>query len=180
MKTCFWFLAAVALSMLLVLGFSGCARNDSGDDDDDDDGSPIPDDDDTVIGCEGRDFGQCDAIDAPQLSSVQPRVNGTSVPFPAEVRTDDSLELVFEYVGPSTEIEEGYPFVIVGGEPNCLESQQLLSLNCPEQTEGVCRIDADPLLFLDGIGAPYGLEISNYCGEHSNRLPLDIVAHEAK
>ena len=122
--------------------------------------------------------GQCDLIDPPVLLSVGLRVNELVVALPAEVSTDDLLEVVFEYAGSQVDIEDGYPFIVMNDEPNCLETQQLLSLNCPVQNEGICTIAVDPAMFLDGVGAPYGLEISNICGEHSNRLPLEIVAHD--
>jgi len=168
-----WF-AALGVSLLVVFAAMG-----ADDDDDaavDDDSSPgWIDDDEPVIGCEGWYREACDSVDNPQLLSLELHVNGVVTGFPAEVSPGDKLEFVFGYAHLQCGMYEGYPFVVAYGEAICLSDQQFLNLFCNSEAEGPAMVEIDPSYFVNGDGAPYGFEISDTCGHHSNRLPVDIV-----
>lgn len=170
----------VALGLLLLVGLIAMAADDdddAGDDDTatDDDSSPITIDDDEFVGCEGAGYEQCENVVAPELLSLELVVNGTVTEFPAILNETDQLEFVFEYVHPQCNMTEGYPFIIVDDEAVCLSESQFLHLHCSSETEGPATVEIDPSYFANGDGAPYGFEISDVCGHHSNRLPVDIV-----
>jgi len=111
------------------------------------------------------------------LLALELTVNGEVRKFPATVLTTDYAKFVIEYLHPYCSLNSGYPFVVINGEPQCLEEKQIKNASCSSEEGGPIQIVIDPHYFLDGVGAPYGFEISDFCGKHSNRIPVDIIAH---
>ncbi len=150
----------VAVSLLLSVGLATTAAEDM------------------YIGCEGWYHDQCYLVADPQLLSLELRVNGVATDFPANVSAGDHVEFVFEYLHPHCNMPYGYPFIVVDGEPICLSEQQFTSLFCSSADDGPATVEIDPSFFLNGDGAPYGFEISDTCGHHSNRLPVELLTDD--
>ncbi|MDP8222790.1 MAG: hypothetical protein P9L99_05470 [Candidatus Lernaella stagnicola] len=168
-------LVVLVAIIMLTISFACEKKDDNNHDEDegDDDISPI--DDDWEIGCEGA---KCnDGNVQPRLLALELTVNGDVREYPATVLTTDYVKFVIEYLHPHRNLRHGYPFIVVDGVPQCLEGQQFLNFTSSSEEEGPAQIVIDPHYFLDGEGAPYGFEISDFCGKHSNRIPVDIIAH---
>jgi hypothetical protein len=113
-------------------------------------------------------------------------VNGQLISAPATVPASAQLAIHLAFSFPDGVLDEGHVFIVKNGETTCLDDRGRPFDN-PGITEGdVYRGETstdwplDPALFLNGEGAPYFVEISNGCGTHSNRLPLDIVTVESE
>lgn len=179
MKTRSYFAIVAAFVVLFTMALPCCNKSDDGDDDDDSSPEDIGGDD-TFIDCEGADFGGSLDEQGPDLVSLELRVNGVATPFPAVVRPTDQLEFVFEYVHPICNMMHGYPFIIVDSEAICLSDKKFMNISCTSETEGPATVQIAPSYFLNGDGAPYGFEISDIYGNHSNRLPVEIVTTAAE
>jgi hypothetical protein len=166
-------------------------------DDDDNNDNDTDEDDDTGTGpdfwempdCKGYDLPSCDTeIDVPpQLFSVAFLVSGKVVTQPLTIKPTDTLTFSIEFEYPNYQLCGGHIFIVKGEESLCLDRTEgtISDKNFPMGLPSICSTVAyygepftfpvDPLIFLNGEGAPYYLEISNDCATHSNRLPLDIV-----
>jgi hypothetical protein len=174
------------MATVAVLSVTMCVKKNS-DDLNDDDYAP---DYWEKPNCGGFNYPECGTeVDVPpDLESVTLVVDGAPIAMPASVPSTSALDLVIEFTYPGCYLTDGHVFVVKGGSALCLGVDGL-PLSGPAEFLGICSTDAlgepyafkvDSSLFLNGEGAPYFVEISNGCGTHSNRLPLDIVTVESE
>jgi hypothetical protein len=137
--------------------------------------------------CEGFSFPECGTnVDVPPLlEAVTVIVDGETVGTPVSVWTSSEVKLHITFAYPNGPLAEGHVFVVKADEAVCLDLQGRPFENPATENDVIhseSPIDwpVDPSLFLNGEGAPYFVEISNGCGTHSNRLPLEIVAKKDK
>jgi hypothetical protein len=136
--------------------------------------------------CGGFNFPGCgtEADVPPVLASVTIKVDGEPSAMPLTIWTTSKLRFLLKFSYPNGVLSGGHVFVVKDGDPICIDwdgsaappdSVQVPAMFVDEEYE----TPIDPSLFLNGDGSPFFVEISNGCGTHSNRLPLDIVTREA-
>jgi hypothetical protein len=137
--------------------------------------------------CEGFSFPECssDVNVPPVLEDVTLLLDGKPFSMPATLPMPANLALRLAFAFPKGLLAGGHVFVVRAGEAMCLDEEgrpfdNPATENDIYQTAGPIDWPVDPTLFLDGEGAPYYVEISNGCGTHSNRLPLEIVTVESE
>jgi hypothetical protein len=154
-------------------------------------GAVASSDDDTPVdwwekpNCGGYDYPECGTdIDVPpELLAVTILVDGEAKAMPVVVSESADLRFAIEFAYPDCKLTGGHVFIVTDGAAVCVGSGGLPVNGVGPEIPGECSTAAvgepyvlriDPSFFVKGAAATYGLEISNSCATHSNRLPLEI------